>query len=95
MIPTGQPVSGETAGYPESYSRNEAGAGSGVMVWGGISWRSKTPDMVVQENLDSEKYESMLENFVLRFIFEYYAGGCAFQEDTVPAHSALYTQDFF
>ena len=65
------------------------------MVWGGISWRGKTPLVVVNGTLNADEYVTMLEEHFLPFRVEFYSNGVTFQQDNAPAHSARHTHDFF
>ena len=72
-----------------------ARGGGGVMVWAGISWKGKTSLVVVNGNLNSEEYISMLEEHLLPFTEEKYPQGFIFQQDGAPAHTSQATRDFF
>ena len=47
---------------PAIFSKRARGGGGGLMVWGGISYRAKTPLVFVSGNMDATAYTTMLEN---------------------------------
>ena len=69
--------------------------GRGLMVWAGISWKGKTPLVVVHGNLDALSYTTMLAEHFLPFIDKIYPEGCILQQDSAHAHSAKHTRDWF
>ena len=71
-----------------------ARGGGGVMIWGAISWRGKTNLVRVKGTLDAGEYVQMLEEHLMPFIEEHHTGGCVFQQDGAPAHSAKHTREF-
>lgn len=68
--------------------------GGSVMIWGGISWRHKTPLTVVDGNLSARRYiDEILEPEVIPFLRNN-ADIRLFQQDNARAHSARLTMDF-
>ena len=62
---------------------------------GGISWRGKTPLVVVNGTLNADEYVQMLEENFIPFRDEFYPNGVTFQQDNAPAHSPKHTRDIF
>lgn len=68
--------------------------GGNVMVWGGISWRHKTPLVVVDGNLNARRYiDNILEPDVIPFL-QTHNDVNVFQQDNARPHAARLTQDF-
>ena len=80
---------------PAIFSKRARGGGGGLMVWGGISYRAKTPLVFVSGNMDATAYTTMLENTLEPFISEHYERGLTFQQDGAPAHRANSTKEYF
>ena len=79
---------------PDIFSKRARGGG-GLMVWAAISWRRKISLVVVDGNLNANRYVNMLSEHFLPFRDELYPAGCLFLQDSAPAHSAKFTSDFF
>ena len=45
--------------------------------------------------LDACAYVEMLQEHLEPFIEKAYPGGCVFQQDNAPAHSAVHTKEYF
>ena len=68
--------------------------GGSVMVWGGISWRYRTPLVVLEGNLTSRRYiDEVLEPVVVPFL-QNHADVTLYQQDNARPHSARLTTDF-
>ena len=65
------------------------------MVWAAISWRVKVSLVVVDGNLNANRYVNMLSKHFLPFRDERYPANCLFLQDNAPTHSAKFTCDFF
>jgi len=66
-----------------------------VMLWGGISLRSRTPVIVVTDKMNSDRYIEMLRTQVLPWISDNMSQGCIFQQDNATAHTSKKTKAFF
>ena len=68
--------------------------GGSVMVWGGISWRHKTPLVVLDGTLTAQRYvDNVLRPFVLPFVRNHDDVNVV-QQDNARPHSARVTQEF-
>ena len=68
--------------------------GGSVMVWGGISWRHRTPLVLIDGNLTARRYiDEVLEPVVVPFLHNN-ADVTLFQQDNARPHSARVTMDF-
>ena len=64
------------------------------MVWGGISWRYRTPLVVIEGNLTSKRYiDEVLESVVVPFL-QNHADVTLYQQDNARPHSTRLTTDF-
>ena len=63
------------------FSKRQAGGGS-VMIWAAISCRAKTPLCIVTGTLDSQRYATILHDFLLPIC----QVGELFQQDNAPPH---------
>ena len=64
------------------------------MVWGGISWRYRTPLVVIEGNLTSRRYiDEVLKPVVVPFL-QNHADVTLYQQDNGRPHSARLTTDF-
>ena len=64
------------------------------MVWGGISWRYRTPLVVVEGNLTSRRYiDEILEPVVVPFL-QNHADVTLYQQDNARPNSARLTTYF-
>ncbi len=93
--PDGQACFWADKRLPKDIFAKRTRGGGGIMVWGGISWRGKTPLVEVNGTLNADEYVHMLEEYFLPFRDEIYPDGATFQQDNAAAHSALHTRDFF
>ena len=67
--------------------------GGSVMVWGGISVRSRTDLVVIDGNLTGQRYiNEVLQPVVLPFLHQHQ---CQYQDDNARPHRARIVQDFF
>lgn len=71
------------------------GYSPGVMVWGGISARGKTPLAVITGTVNSSRYQEILEEYLLPRMGELYPEGYVLQQDNAPCHAAKATKAFF
>ena len=76
------------------FSKRQKGGG-GIMVWGRIGWRGKTPLVFVTNKVNAVEYVRVLEEVYEPFIESLYPKGAILQQDNAPAHTALYTKDYF
>ncbi len=76
------------------FSRHSRGAG-GLMIWGGVSWRGKTALAFIDSKVDKVRYCQMLDDVYQPYVKKYYPNGNIFQQNGAPAHTALYTQEYF
>ena len=68
--------------------------GGSVMVWGGISWRYKTPLVVIEGNLTARRYiDEVLEPVIVPFL-QNHADVMLYQQDNARPHSARLTSGF-
>ena len=67
--------------------------GWSVMVWGGIVGNVKTALVVVQGNLNAQRYVNLLNNNFLPFM-QNFGPGLIFQHDNARPHTALVTANF-
>ena len=68
--------------------------GRSVMVWGGISWRYRTPLIVIEGNLTSRQYiDKVLEPVVVPFL-QNHTDITLYQQDNATPQSARLTTDF-
>ena len=65
------------------------------MVWGGISWKAKTPLAFCSSKIDAVVYIEMLDDVYQPWVASYYPCGIVFQQDNAPAHSAIHKKDYF
>ena len=65
------------------------------MIWAGITWRGKTELVIVDCNMNAEKYLAMLQAHLEPFIQEYYPKDATFNQHGAPAHSVKFTRDYF
>lgn len=65
------------------------------MVWGGISWRGKTPLVIVDGVMNAEAYVNMLEDHCMPWMCDVYPRGDVFQQDGAPCHTAKHTMEYF
>ena len=64
------------------------------MVFGGISWRNRTPLVVIEGNLTSRRYiDEVLEPVVMPFL-QNHADVTLYQQDNARPHSTRLTTDF-
>ena len=70
-----------------SGERDRFGGGN-IMVWGGIMGNVKTDLVVVQGNLNAQRYVNLLNNNLLPFM-QNFGPGLTFQHDNVRPHTAL------
>lgn len=61
----------ETRMLKDAFTKRARGRG-GTTVWGGISWRSKTPLVVVNGTLNADEYFRVLKEHFLPFRDEFY-----------------------
>ncbi|MEW8547315.1 MAG: transposase [Candidatus Thiodiazotropha sp.] len=72
---------------------SRSGGGS-VMVWGGISWRYRTPLVVIEGNLTARRYiDEVLQPVVVPFLRNH-VDVMLFQQDNARLHSARLTRYF-
>ena len=62
-------------------------------MWGGISWRYRTPLVVIEGNLTSRRYIDEVEPVVVPFL-QNHANLMLCQQDNARPHSARLTTDF-
>ena len=68
--------------------------GGSVMAWGGISWRHRTPLVVLEGTLTAQRYvDNVLRPVVVPFLRNY-ADVNVLQQDNARPHSARITQHF-
>ena len=72
--------------------RDRFGVGS-VMAWWGIMGNVKTDFVVVQGNLNAQRYVNLLNNNLLPFM-QNFGPGLTFQHDNARPHTALVTANF-
>ncbi len=72
--------------------RDRFGGGS-VMVWGGILGNAKTDLVIVQGNLNAQRYINLLNTNLLPFIRNH-GPGITFQHDNARPHTARITTQF-
>ncbi len=65
------------------------------MIWAGVSWRGKTEFACTTNKVDAVQYCSMLDQTYQTYVEKYYPRGGIFQQDGVPAHTALFTKEYF
>ena len=81
----------------ETYSTRSKGGG-GLMVWGCFSAKGKSDLAFLEGKVNTEKYISTLNNFLLPFAhFTYGAGSTAFkfQQDNAPIHVSKEAREYF
>ena len=68
--------------------------GGSVIVRGGISWRYRTPLVLIEGNLTSKRYiDELFEPVVVPFL-QNHADVTLYQQDNTRPHSARFTTDF-
>ena len=67
--------------------------GGSVMVWGGIMGNVKTDLVVVQGNLNAQRYVNLLNNNLLPFMHNF-GPGLTFQHDNARPHTVLISAIF-
>ena len=67
--------------------------GGNVILWGGIMGNVKTDLVVVQGNLDAQRYVNLLNNNLLPFM-QNFGHGLIFQCNNARPHTALITANF-
>ena len=67
--------------------------GGGVMVWEGIMGNVKIDLVVVQGNLNAQRYVNLLNNNLLPFM-QNFGSGLTFEHDNARPHTALVTANF-
>jgi transposase len=65
-----------------------------IMLWGGISSRSRTPIIALTQTMNSDGYINMLQTEVVPWINENMQSGCVFQQDNATVHTSKKTQKF-
>ena len=70
--------------------------GGGVMVWSCFSWKGLGPLIIVEGNMNGEKYREMLSE-VKKTMEQLYGdlGGLLFQQDNAPCHKARKAMRWF
>ena len=86
--PNGQAKYWADKRLPKQIFSNRPRGGGGLMVWAGLSWKGKTPLVVVNGNLDALSYTPMLAEHFLPFMDKFFPEGCILQQDNAPSHSA-------
>ena len=76
------------------FSKRVNGGGS-LMIWAGVSWRGKTELAFISNKIDAVHYCSMLDRVYQPYVEKHYPKGGIFQQDGAPAHTAVYTRDYF
>jgi transposase len=66
----------------------------GLMVWGGISMRGKTPLKICERNIDSEYYCSILEDTCIPFMQENFGEDWILMHDNARPHTSRYTKNW-
>ena len=64
------------------------------MVWGGISWRYRTPLVIIEGNLTSRRYIDEVLELVQVPLLQNYADVTLYQQDNASPHSARLTKYF-
>ena len=67
--------------------------GGSVMVWWCIMGNVKTDFVIVQDNLNAQRYVNLLNNNLLPFM-QNFGPGLTFQHDNARPHTALVTANF-
>jgi hypothetical protein len=65
-----------------------------VLVWGGISNNGPTPIVIFTGNMDSEFYQTILQNYFLPFTNLHFPGGYRLVQDNDPKHVSKSTKEF-
>ena len=66
----------------------------GIMVWGGISTRGKTPLKVARGSINADRYQDILEECLIQEMDTLYPDGWVLQQDNASAHTARSTKDW-
>ena len=64
------------------------------MVWGGLSWRYRTPLVIIEGNLTSRRYIDEVLELVVVPLLQNYADVTLYQQDNASPHSARLTKYF-
>lgn len=59
-----------------------------VHVWGGISWRGRTPIVIFDGTMNAPGYESILREGLLPFLQEMFPSGHRLMQDNDPKHTS-------
>ena len=74
-------------------SGNGIDSGVGVLWYGEVSWATSSQIVVVQDNLNAQRYVNFLNNILLPFM-QNFGPGLTFQYDNARPHNALITANF-
>lgn len=69
--------------------------GGGVMVWGCFCWRGMPELVIVPGKMNAQCYIDVLDEVLLPWIEQTYAGEWRFQQENAPVHTGNVTQEYF
>jgi hypothetical protein len=76
------------------YSRRAMG-GLSMMVWGCFNYSGKSELALIDGTIDSKKYQSVLEEYLLPFIIRQNLVDTIFQQDNARPHVSFSTKNWF
>lgn len=76
------------------YSRRAMG-GPSVMIWGCFNYSGKSELAIIEGNIDSNKYQNILENYLIPFIIKHNLVDPIFQQDNARPHVSQSTKNWF
>lgn len=62
--------------------------GGGLMLWGAVSHEGKSELAVLKGNINADKYMTILEEYLLPFVYENHGLEGTFVQDNAPIHTA-------
>ncbi|WUR04877.1 transposase [Vairimorpha necatrix] len=76
------------------YSRRAMG-GTSVMIWGCFNFSGKSRLAIIEENIDSNKYQNILDDYLIPFIIQQNLMDPIFQQDNARPHVSKSTKNWF